>query len=77
MHNYPSFGEVTFTATPPSALHIKMFIHNDPHEAESAISEWLQENPVSVQYITQSQSEKGGHFVFVVSVFYQKSALRF
>lgn len=51
----------------------KMFVHSTAAEAEKAVNDWLVKNRVDVQYIGQSQSEQGGRFVFIVSVFYLKS----
>jgi hypothetical protein len=74
MHSYPSFHDVA-VASHPAVQEVKMFIHKDPREAERAVSAWLRENPVQIQHITQSQSEKGGHFVFVLSIFFQREQL--
>jgi hypothetical protein len=52
------------------SLQVKMFIHNDPREAEDAIAQWLQQHDVTIHHLTQSQSEKNGKFLFVLSVFY-------
>jgi hypothetical protein len=56
-----------------SSLQVKMFVHSNPMDAEKAIGHWLKQNDVSVHHITQSQSEKSGSFVFVVSVFFQQN----
>jgi len=53
-----------------SAVQVKMFIHDQPKDAEKAISQWLKENDVTIHHIVQSQSEKGGNFMFVVTIFY-------
>ena len=53
-----------------SATQVKMFIHNNPRDAEKTIAQWLKENDVIIHHIAQSQSEKGGSFVFVVTLFY-------
>lgn len=53
-----------------SSLQVKMFIHNNPKDSERAIAQWLKENDVILHHITQSQSEKGGSFVFVLTIFY-------
>lgn len=71
MHTYSTFRDID-VATHAAPLDVKMFVHKDPREAERAVSAWLRENPVQVQHITQSQSEKGGHFVFVLSIFYER-----
>jgi hypothetical protein len=57
-------------------MEAKMFVHHTASEAEKAVNEWLGKNNVNVQYIGQSQSEKGGRFVFIVSVFYLKNENR-
>ena len=56
-----------------TALHVKMFIHTDPAEAEKSVSIWLKQNDVAIDHITQSQSEKNGKFVFVLTVFYRQN----
>jgi hypothetical protein len=53
-----------------SDVRVKMFIHNHPKDAETDISQWLKENDVMIHHIAQSQSEKNGSFIFVVTVFY-------
>jgi hypothetical protein len=61
-------GNNFFSDTP--AVQVKMFIHNHPKDAEQTISQWLKENDVTIHHIVQSQSEKAGSFIFVVTVFY-------
>jgi len=56
--------------TDSSSTQVKMFTYNNPKDAEKAVGQWLNENDVSIQHVTQSQSEKGGHFVFVITLFY-------
>jgi hypothetical protein len=56
--------------TDSDSTQVKMFVHNNPKDAEKAVSQWLSENDVTIQQVTQSQSEKGGHFVFVITLFY-------
>ena len=53
-----------------SSLQVKMFIHGNPKDAEKAIAQWLKENDVTIHHIAQSQSEKNGSFVFVITLFY-------
>ena len=53
-----------------SAVQVKMFVHNNLKDAERDIAQWLKENDVIIRHIAQSQSEKGGSFVFVMSLFY-------
>jgi hypothetical protein len=54
-----------------SRLQLKMFIHPDPASLEKEIQEWLRVCPVHIEHVTQSQSEKGGAFMLVVSLFYR------
>lgn len=56
-----------------SSLKVKMFIHSQPEEAEKAITHWLKQNDVTIRHITQSQSEKGGSFVFVLTIFFHEN----
>lgn len=51
-----------------------MFVCNNPMAAEKEVAEWLASNPVTIDHITQSQSERGGAFVFVLSLFYTRKA---
>jgi hypothetical protein len=53
-----------------SSLEVKMFVYNQPKEAEKAVSQWLKENDVTLHHIVQSQSEKNGSFIFVITLFY-------
>lgn len=53
-----------------SATEVKMFVHNNPKDAEKTVSQWLKENDVTIHHIAQSQSEKNGAFVFIVTIFY-------
>jgi hypothetical protein len=56
-----------------SSLQVKMFIHTDPNEAEKSVGQFLKQNDVAIDHITQSQSEKNGKFVFVLTVFYRQN----
>jgi len=49
-----------------------MFVHNSPDAAEKEINDWLQQQQIRICHITQSQCERQGRFVFVVSMFYEK-----
>jgi hypothetical protein len=53
-----------------SSVQVKMFVHSNPKDAEKEIAQWLKENDVIIHHIAQSQSEKGGSFVFVLTLFY-------
>jgi hypothetical protein len=52
-------------------MKVKLFIHHNVEEVEKAFNEWMEKHSVQVCHITQSQSEKQGRFVFVLSVFFQ------
>jgi hypothetical protein len=56
------------------SMQLRMFVSNDPKEAEKNISQWLSQNYVHVRHVTQSQSEKGGHFVLIVSLYYEPNS---
>ncbi|HEU4470876.1 MAG TPA: hypothetical protein VFR58_07335 [Flavisolibacter sp.] len=65
-----SFG--TSCTLSDSSLKVKMFIHKDPREAENAIQQWLADTAPVIRHIAQSQSEKGGSFIFVLTVFFEE-----
>ena len=52
-------------------LHVKVFSDKLPELVESRIKEWLHLHRVKIHHIGQSQSEKGGNFLFVISLFYE------
>ena len=59
--------------TPPltqTALKVKLFVHSTLDGVEETVNHWLEANPVQISHITQSQCERQGRFVFVLSVFY-------
>ena len=56
-------------------MQTKIFVHSSAEAAEKALNDWLETNNFQVQYIGQSQSEKGGKFVFIISVFYIRNEL--
>jgi hypothetical protein len=55
-----------------SVTEVKIFVQKDATEAEKAIAAWLKQNKVLIHHIGQSQSEKGGAFLFIISVFYSQ-----
>lgn len=69
MYSFP-MCEAADKETIQEQLQVKMFVHSDLRQAEKAVANWLQEHPARIQHIAQSQSEKGGQFVFVLSLFY-------
>ncbi|MER3464318.1 MAG: hypothetical protein C4329_07835 [Chitinophagaceae bacterium] len=54
-------------------MEIKMFVANNPTDVQDEVNDWLQQNNVFVQHVGQSQSERNGKFVFVISLFYQRA----
>jgi hypothetical protein len=49
---------------------VKVFHFREPDSVEQVINEWLSREKIIIRHITQSQSEKQGWFLLVVSVFY-------
>jgi len=54
------------------AMELKLFVAENPQLAESQVNDWLQTNPAKVHHVGQSQSEKNGRFLFVISIYYSK-----
>ena len=50
---------------------VKMFIFQTPETAEESLQSWLMQNNVEIDHIVQSQSERNGKFLFIVSIFYK------
>lgn len=71
MYSYPLCESADKELT-QEQLQVKMFVHTDPRQAEKAVANWLKEHTIRIHHVAQSQSEKGGHFVFVLSVFYEE-----
>ena len=55
-----------------SNMEVKMFVSGNPDEVQQQINDWLSDNEVEVKHIGQSQSEKNGRFLFIVSLFFQR-----
>ncbi len=53
-----------------SNMQVKLFVHNSLEEVETGLNQWLSSQEIQIRHIVQSQSEKQGRFVFVISVFY-------
>jgi len=51
---------------------LKTFVFNNITEAEEKVNYWLQNNEVTIEHLVQSQCEKGGAFVFVISIMYSR-----
>jgi hypothetical protein len=49
---------------------MKVFTASTIFLVENEVNEWLQSQNVKLLHVAQSQSEKGGRFVFTVSLFY-------
>ncbi|HWJ27289.1 MAG TPA: hypothetical protein VNS32_12155 [Flavisolibacter sp.] len=52
-------------------MEVKLFVFKDLEKAEEQLNNWLTENKVTISHITQSQSERNGNFLFLISIFYQ------
>ncbi|SHF74264.1 hypothetical protein [Flavisolibacter ginsengisoli] len=53
-----------------SVLKMKLFTESTHSLVETKVNEWLQHHSVTIAHIGQSQSEKGGKFLFTISLFY-------
>lgn len=51
---------------------MKIFTASTIPLVEKEVNEWLQAHNVKLLHVAQSQSEKGGRFVFTVSLFYMQ-----
>ena len=54
-----------------TAKKVKMFVRNSLHEVETEVNEWMEQESIRISHVAQSQCEKQGKFVFVLSVFYE------
>ena len=52
-------------------MKVKVFVHHAFENVEEVMNEWIKDCSVKIHHVTQSQSEKQGKFVFVLSVFYE------
>lgn len=51
---------------------VKLFILSNPEAAEEKLQEWLKtKTDIEIDHIVQSQSERNGRFLFIVSIFYR------
>ena len=50
---------------------VKVFVHHSMDGVEKELNQWMEHNGIRICHVTQSQSEKQGKFVFVISVFYE------
>lgn len=51
-------------------MEVKLFVAEHLQQAEMQVNQWLQSHPVNVHHVGQSQSERNGKFVFVISIYY-------
>jgi hypothetical protein len=58
------------TVNDRAVLKMKVFTEATHGLVENRVNEWLQHHRVTVTHIGQSQSEKGGNFLFTISLFY-------
>ena len=58
------------TVNDRTVLKMKVFTEATHALVENRVNEWLQHHRVTVAHIGQSQSEKGGNFLFTISLFY-------
>ncbi|HJW17035.1 MAG TPA: hypothetical protein VJ499_07940 [Flavisolibacter sp.] len=58
------------TSKDKTVLKMKLFTESTHSLVETRVNEWLQHHNVSIAHIGQSQSEKGGKFLFTISLFY-------
>ena len=54
-----------------SPLQMKIFSGNDYLETETQINDWLGNHPIRIEHICQSQCERNGKLLFLVSVFFK------
>jgi hypothetical protein len=53
-------------------MEVKLFVAENLQSAELQVNDWLQSCTAKVHHVGQSQSEKNGRFVFVISIYYSK-----
>ena len=51
-------------------MEVKLFIAENPQAAEEQVNGWLQRSTPKVHHVGQSQSERNGRFVFVITIYY-------
>jgi len=49
-----------------------MFVCPNAESADEKVRNWLASNKVIIDHVTQSQSEKNGKFLFIISIFYRQ-----
>lgn len=51
-------------------MQVKMFVVDNLPTAEQEVNEWLQSVSAAVRHVSQSQCERNGRFLFVISIYY-------
>lgn len=52
-------------------MKVKLFVRHSLEELEQELGEWIEQQDIRICHVAQSQCEKQGRFVFVLSLFYQ------
>lgn len=53
-------------------MEVKFFVGDNLQQVEQHVNGWLHTTGADIKHITQSQSEKNGRFVFVITIFFMK-----
>jgi hypothetical protein len=53
-----------------SSIKMKIFSGSDFNQTESEVNTWLSQNAIRIDHICQSQCERNGKLLFLVSVFF-------
>lgn len=61
------------TTEAKTMIRLKMFVRHSLDQLEEEVNEWIEQENIMVRHVTQSQCEKQGRFVFVMSLFYEAS----
>ena len=67
-------SESPFLTNKKTRMRVKLFVRHSLDDVETAVNEWMEEQNVRISHVAQSQCEKQGKFVFVMSVFYETPA---
>ena len=62
--------ETTAAMQGQKSMQVKMFVHADPKSSEAEVNNWLGSQIVQVHHIGQSQCERNGNLLFLITVFY-------
>jgi hypothetical protein len=54
-----------------TATKVKIFVRHSLDDVENDVNDWIGQRDIRITHVTQSQCEKQGKFVFVISVFYE------